>query len=80
MVLTYSQIPKVSVKRSRTADAFPDGILIHLEIMLIAFGFLYVDDLQAVPLNDDLCLQRVPLFFLNSTLFGSFEDGLSGFR
>jgi hypothetical protein len=56
MVFVYSQISKVSIKRNRIADVFPDGIFIHLEIMLAAFGFLHVDDLQAVPLNDDLRL------------------------
>jgi hypothetical protein len=76
MVLLYSQVPKISVKRNRTADVFPDGVFIHLEIMLAAFGFLYVDDLQAVPLNDGLRLQRVPFFFLNKTLSGGFWCGL----
>ena len=58
--------------RNRTADIFTDSIFKHLEIMLTAFGFLYVDDLQTVPLNNDLRLQRVLFFLLNSTLFGSF--------
>jgi hypothetical protein len=31
--------------------------------MLTAFGFPNVDDLQAVSLNDNLRLQRVPFFF-----------------
>jgi hypothetical protein len=34
------------------------------------FGFLYGNDLPAVPLNYDPRLQRVPFFFLNNTLFG----------
>jgi hypothetical protein len=63
MVFVYSQVSKIGVKRNRTTDAFPDGIFIHFEIMLAAFGFLHVDDLQAVPLNDDLRLQRMSLFF-----------------
>jgi hypothetical protein len=40
--------------------------------MFAAFGFLYINDLQTVPLNDDLRLQRMPFFFLNNTLFGPF--------
>jgi hypothetical protein len=40
--------------------------------MLAAFGFLYVDDLQGTPLNEHLRLQGVPLFFLNTRLFGPF--------
>jgi hypothetical protein len=47
--------------------------------MLATFGFLDINDLQTAPLNDDLSLQRVPFFFLNNTLFGPFEGGLSGF-
>ncbi|MDR0689401.1 MAG: hypothetical protein LBG08_03915 [Spirochaetaceae bacterium] len=67
-------------RRNRIADAFSYGVFIYLEIMLAAFGFLYVDDLQTAPLNDDLPLHSVPFFFLNNSLFGSFEGGLSGFR
>jgi hypothetical protein len=74
MVFCYPLVSKISVKRDRTANAFPYGVFIHLKIMLAAFGFLYVDDLQTAPLNDDLCLQRVPFFFPNNTLFGSFWD------
>ena len=62
MVLVYSQISEIGVKRNRITDVFPDGVFKHLEIMLAAFGFLHVDDLQAVPLNDGLRLQRVPFF------------------
>ena len=72
MVFFYSKISKISVKRYRIADAFPYCFFIYLEIMFAAFGFLYVDNLQAVPLNDDLRLQRVPFFFLNNTLPGPF--------
>ena len=63
MVLVYSQISKISVKRNRTADVFPNGVFIHLEIMLTTFGFLHINDVQTTSLNDDLRLQRVPLFF-----------------
>ena len=72
MVFFYSQVSKVGVKGYRIADTFSDSIFIHLEIMLAAFGFLYVDDEQTAPLNDDLRLQRVPFFFLNNTLFDPF--------
>ena len=48
--------------------------------MLAARGFLHVNDLQRIPLSNDLRLQRVPLFFLNNTLFGSFWGGLPGFQ
>ena len=72
MILFYSQISKIGIKWNRIADVFSNGLFIYFEIMFAAFGFLYIDDLQAAPLNDDLRLQRVPFFFLNSTLFGSF--------
>ena len=55
MVLFYPQISEISVKGYRIADAFPNGIFIYLEIMLAAFGFLYVDNFQSAPLNDNLC-------------------------
>jgi hypothetical protein len=54
MIFFYSNLSKIGVKRDRAADAFPYGVFIYLEIMFAALGFLYVDDLQAVPLNDDL--------------------------
>jgi hypothetical protein len=72
MVFFYSPVSKISVKRNRITDAFPYCFFIYLEIMLAAFGFLYIDDLQTVPLNYDLSLQCVPFFFLNNTLFGPF--------
>jgi hypothetical protein len=79
MIFFYLLVSKISVKRNRITDAFPYCFFIYLEIMLAAFGFLYNDGLQTVPLNDDLRLQCAPFFFLNNTLFGSFEGGLSGF-
>ena len=63
MVFCYSLISTISVKRYRLADTFPYRFFIYLEIMFAAFGLLYVDDAQTVPLNDDLRLQRMPLFF-----------------
>jgi hypothetical protein len=62
MVFFYSLVPAVGVKRYRIADAFPNRLLKHLEIMFAAFGFLCVNDLPAVPFNDDLRLQRVTFF------------------
>jgi hypothetical protein len=59
MVLLYSQVSKISVNWNRIADVISHGIFIYFEIMFAAFSFLYVDDLQAAPLNDDLPLQYV---------------------
>jgi hypothetical protein len=56
MVLFYSLVSKIGVKRKRITDASPNRIFIYLEIMLAAFGFLYIYDAQAVSLNDDLRL------------------------
>jgi hypothetical protein len=63
MVLFDSLVSKIGVKRNRIADAFSYGVFIYLKIMFAAFGLLYVDDLQTVPLNYDLRLQRMPFFF-----------------
>ena len=63
MILFYPQVAKIGVKRYRITDTFSDAVLKHLEIMLAAFCFLYVDDLQAVSFGDDLCLQRMAFFF-----------------
>jgi hypothetical protein len=72
MVCFYSQVSKTGVKGYRIADAFSNSIVIYREIMIAAFGFLYVDDLQGTPLKYDLRLQGVPFFFLNTRLFGPF--------
>jgi hypothetical protein len=63
MVCFYPKISKISVKRYRIADAFSYRFFIYLEIMFAAFGLLYIKDFPAVPLNDYLRLQRMPLFF-----------------
>jgi hypothetical protein len=63
MVPFYPQIAKVRVKRYRIADQTADGILIHLKVMLTAFGLLNIQDFQGVPLYDNLGLQRMTLFF-----------------
>jgi hypothetical protein len=47
--------------------------------MLAAFGFLYVNDFPAVPLNYYLGLQRMAFFFPNNTPFGLLSGGLWGF-
>jgi hypothetical protein len=52
----------IGVKRYRTAYAFSYRIFIYLEIMFAAFGLRYINDVQAVPLNDDRGLQRMPFF------------------
>ena len=78
MVLLYSQISKISVKRNRITDAFPDGVFKYLEIMLAAFGFLHVDYLQAVPLNNDLRLQRMPFFLPELYSFWFFSGQFIG--
>jgi hypothetical protein len=72
MVFFYPKIPKIGVKRYSIADPLSYRFFIYLEIMFAAFGFLYVDDFQTVPLDYYLGLQRMALFFPNNTLFGSF--------
>jgi hypothetical protein len=63
MILLYSPVSKISVKRNRIAYIFPNRVFIYLEIMFAAFSFLRVNDFQTVPLNDYLGLQRAALFF-----------------
>jgi hypothetical protein len=79
MVLFYSPVSKTGVKRDRITDGFSYSIFIYLKVMLAAFGFRYINDAQAVSLNDSLRLERVPFFFLNNTLFGPFWEGLPSF-
>ena len=55
MILFYSQVSEIAVKRNGIADGFSDAILVNLKIMLAAFCLLYVNDLKAVPLCYDLC-------------------------
>ena len=71
MVRFYALVAKIGVKGTSIADLFANGIVINLAIMFTACGLLYINDVQSGPLNDDLGLQRVPLFFMNSTLFGT---------
>jgi hypothetical protein len=63
MVSFYPKVSKVGIKRYRFAYSFSYRVFIYLEIMLPAFGFLYVNDFQTVPLYDDLGFQRMALFF-----------------
>ena len=62
MVLFYLQVSKIGIKGYRIADTFSNTIFIYLKIMLATFGFLYVDDMQTIPLKYDLCLLRVCRF------------------
>jgi len=55
MILFYSQVPKIGVKRNGIANRFSNGIFINLKIMFAAFCFLHVDYLKAVPFYYDLC-------------------------
>jgi hypothetical protein len=75
-MLLSQKVSTISVKGYRIADTFPYCFFIYLEIMFVAFGFLYIKDCKTVPLNDYLGLQRVPLFFLNNTLFALLSGGL----
>jgi hypothetical protein len=74
VVFFYPKISPISVKGYRIAEGTPDAVLIHLEAMPAAFGFLYIKYFPGIPLNDDPGLQRMALFFPNTTLF----DLLSG--
>jgi hypothetical protein len=79
MEALYPQISQIRVKRYRIADRTPDAVLIHLEVMLAAFGLLNIQYFPGVSLNYCLCLQRVPFFFPNSTLFALLSGGLWDF-
>jgi hypothetical protein len=63
MVCFYPKISPISVNRYRIANGTPDAVLIHLEVMPAAFGLLYIQYFPGIPLNDDLGLQRMTLFF-----------------
>jgi hypothetical protein len=56
MIFFYSKVSKIGVNRYRAADGTPYAVLIHLEIMLAAFGPMYVQYFFGVPFNDYLCL------------------------
>jgi hypothetical protein len=63
MVCFYPKVSPIRIKRYRIADRASDAVLIHLEIMLAALGLLNIQYLPGVPLDDDLGLQRMALFF-----------------
>jgi hypothetical protein len=56
MELFYPKVSTISVKRYRIAQRTPDAVLIHLEVMLAAFGLVCVKYFCGVPLNDGLGL------------------------
>jgi hypothetical protein len=62
MILLYTQVSKIGVKRNGIADGLPDGVFVDLKIMFTAFRFLYVNDLTAVTLYYNLRLQCVAFF------------------
>jgi hypothetical protein len=54
MILFYPQVSKIGIKRYGIANGFSNSIFVNLKIMFTAFRFLYVNDLEAVPLYYDL--------------------------
>jgi hypothetical protein len=78
----YPQVSKVGIKRYRIADRTPDAVLIHLEVMLAAFCFLYIKYFRGVSFNDYLGLERMTLFFSRiirflaffRTVYGAFRN------
>jgi len=54
MILLYSQVSKISIKRDRIAHRFPNGVFVNLKIMFTALCFLHVNDLKATPLYYNL--------------------------
>jgi hypothetical protein len=63
MIVFYSQVSKIGVKRNRIAYILSNRVFIYLEIMFASFGLLRVNDFQSVPLDYYLGLQRMTLFF-----------------
>jgi hypothetical protein len=63
MVCFYPKVSKISVNWYRIADVCSHSVFIYLEIMFAAFGFLYVNDFQIVPLDYNPGFQRMALFF-----------------
>jgi len=62
MEVFYSQVSEIGVKRNGITHRFSNGIFVNLKIMFAAFGFLYVNDLKALPLYYDLRFYRVAFF------------------
>ena len=62
MILTYSHVSKIGIKRNRIADGFSNGIFENHKIMFAAFCFLHVNDLTAVPLYNNLRFYGVAFF------------------
>ena len=62
MIVFYSHIPKITVKRNGIADGFSNSVFVNVKIMYAAFCLLYVNNLKAVPLYYDLCFYRVAFF------------------
>lgn len=62
MVVRYPLVSKIGVNRDGIAHRFPYRLFVQLKIMLAAFRFLHVNNLQAAPLNYYLRFYRVPFF------------------
>ena len=72
MIILYSKISKISVKRNGVTDWFPYGIFENFKIMFTAFCLLHINDLPTITFYDNLSFYCVVFFCLNNTLFGSF--------
>ena len=62
MILFYSLVSKIGVKRNGFTHLVPNGVFVHLKIMFAAFRFLRVNDFKAFPLYYYLRLYRVAFF------------------
>jgi hypothetical protein len=76
MICFYPKISQIRIKRYRIADGTPDAVLIHLEVMITAFGLMSIQYLRSVSFNDDPGLQRMAFFSPNNTLFDLLSGGL----
>jgi len=62
MILFYSLVSKVGIKRNGFAHLVPNGIFVRPKIMFAAFRFFHINDFMALPLYYYLRLYRVAFF------------------
>jgi len=63
MILFYSLVSKVGIKRYGFAHFVPNGVFVLLKIMFASFRFFHVNDFTAITFDYYLRLYRVPFFF-----------------
>ena len=62
MILFYSLVSKVGVKRNGFAHLVPNRVFVLLKIMFAAFRFIHINDFMALPLYYYLRLYCVAFF------------------